>query len=235
VGPLTRSTRDAAALWAVLTDRPIPALQPRAPDRLRLGALDGYFTALLSSEVRAVFDGALGHLRAAGFTVVPRSVDGTETIVETYTNISLAEAAAWHSQTLDTRPDDYQPPVRSRLELGRSISAVAYLRAQEARVVLRRAVDAALVGCDALVLPTLPIVAPLLGSSEVAMDDGTSLPVRAAMLRLTQLFNVTGHPAISLPVPTDGLPVGLQLVGRYDATRELLDVALSCERVLQGR
>jgi len=56
--------------------------------------------------------------------------------------------------------------------------------------------------------------------------------VRAAMLRLTQLFNITGHPAITLPVQTDGLPVGLQLVGRRGATADLLAVAEAVEGVV---
>jgi aspartyl-tRNA(Asn)/glutamyl-tRNA(Gln) amidotransferase subunit A len=66
------------------------------------------------------------------------------------------------------------------------------------------------------------------------MDAGQTLLVRAAMLRLTQLFNMTGHPAISLPIPTAGLPVGLQIVGRRDQTEELLAVAMTCERALAG-
>jgi Asp-tRNA(Asn)/Glu-tRNA(Gln) amidotransferase A subunit family amidase len=110
---------------------------------------------------------------------------------------------------------------------------VNYLRARDMRDLLRQAVDAALDGCDALVLPTLPIVAPLLGATDVTMDSGDKLLVRAAMLRLTQLFNITGHPAISLPIRSAGLPVGLQLVGRTDKTEDLLAVATTCERLLQ--
>jgi aspartyl-tRNA(Asn)/glutamyl-tRNA(Gln) amidotransferase subunit A len=111
---------------------------------------------------------------------------------------------------------------------------VAYLHARNAREILGRAVDTALEGCSALVLPTLPIVAPLLGANEVTMDSGQTLTVRAAMLRLTQLFNITGHPAISLPIPTSGMPVGLQLVGRRDKTEELLAVAMTCEHILNS-
>jgi len=159
-------------------------------------------------------------------------VQGSERIVDTYVNISLPEAAHWHAPTLDARAADYQPPVRERLLKGRTISAVEYLTALDTRVVLHRAVDAALERCDALVLPTLPIVAPKLGVAEATMDNGETLPVRAAMLRLTQLFNVTGHPAISLPIPTAGLPVGLQLVGRRDRTEQLLAVATQVNRVL---
>ncbi len=110
--------------------------------------------------------------------------------------------------------------------------AVDYIGALEARERLRRAVDVALEGCDALVLPTVAIVAPTLGAVEVPMTGGEQVPVRSAMLRLTQLFNITGHPAISLPVPTGGLPVGLQLVGRRDQTESLLAAAHACERAL---
>jgi aspartyl-tRNA(Asn)/glutamyl-tRNA(Gln) amidotransferase subunit A len=232
VGPLARSVEDAANVWAVLADRPIPRLDPPSPRAIPLGALGGYFTALLDGDVRRAFDMALERLRACGMNVVTRAVEGTATIVDAYTNISLSEAAHYHAQTLDSRPDDYQPPVRQRLERGRTIPAVDYLKARETRDTLRGAVDAALEGCDALVLPTLPIVAPVIGAAEVTMDNGETIAVRAAMLRLTQLFNITGNPAISLPIETSGLPVGLQLVGARDESERLLAIAASVERAL---
>jgi aspartyl-tRNA(Asn)/glutamyl-tRNA(Gln) amidotransferase subunit A len=232
VGPITRSVEDAAALWSVLAARPLPRLGALARSPMMLGALAGYFTALLDGDVRRAFDSSLARLRASGIAIESRTVQGSERIVDTYVNISLPEAAQYHAPTLDTRASDYQPAVRERLLKGRTISAVDYLAARDSREVLRRSVDAALERCDALVLPTLPIVAPKLGATEVTMDNGQSLPVRAAMLRLTQLFNITGHPAISLPIPTSGLPVGLQLVGRRDRTEELLAVAAHVARVV---
>jgi Asp-tRNA(Asn)/Glu-tRNA(Gln) amidotransferase A subunit family amidase len=121
--------------------------------------------------------------------------------------------------------------VRERLERGRAITAVSYLRAKDSREQLRAAVDAALEGCDALVLPTLPIVAPPLGALDATMDNGDTIPVRAAMLRLTQLFNITGHPAISLPIASSGLPVGMQLVGHRDRTEDLISISSGCARI----
>jgi aspartyl-tRNA(Asn)/glutamyl-tRNA(Gln) amidotransferase subunit A len=232
VGPITRSVEDAAALWSVLAARPLPRLGALARSPIMLGALAGYFTALLDGDVRRAFDASLGRLRASGMAIESRAVQGSERIVDAYVNISLPEAAHYHEPTLDSRASDYQPAVRERLLKGRTISAVDYLAARDVREALHRAVDAALERCDALVLPTLPIVAPKLGATEVTMDNGQALPVRAAMLRLTQLFNITGHPAISLPIPTSGLPVGLQLVGRRDRTEELLAVAAQVARVV---
>lgn len=233
VGPLARTVQDAAAVWAVLADRRVSRLEVRNPREITLGALGGYFTSFLSSEVRTAYDNALERLRTCGVTIDERTVQGTETIVDTYTSISLPEASRYHAPTLDTHAGDYQPPVRERLERGRTIPAVAYLQALDTREALRRAVDAALEDCDALVLPTLPIVAPVLGAAEVMMDNGETIAVRAAMLRLTQLFNITGNPAISLPVETPGLPVGLQLVGARNATERLLAIAAAVERALR--
>src|SRR5262249_51755882 len=216
---------DAANLWAVLAGRTGSRIEALSANALRLGALDGYFTRLLDADVRSAFDHAITRLRAAGIAIEPRTGSCAEAIVATYVNIPLSEAAHWHASTLDTRAADYQPPVRERLERGRTISAVDYLTARETREALKRSVDAALEGTSALVLPTLPVVAPVLGSTDVTLDNGESLLVRAAMLRLTQLFNITGHPAISLPVPTPGLPVGLQLVAARSKTDQLLAVA----------
>ena len=224
VGPITRSVEDAAAFWAVLAAQPLPRLD-RPRRSITLGVLGGYFTALLDAHVRTAFDGAIERLCASGITTHARSVVGTEKIVEAYVNLSLAEAAHWHAPTLDSRANDYQPPVRERLLKGRTISAVDYLTARATCADLRMAVDAALEGCDALVLPSLAIAAPKHGAVDVLMDNGTAIPVRAAMLRLTQLFNMTGHPAISLPIATTGIPVGLQVVGRLGETPDLLSIA----------
>ncbi len=123
-------------------------------------------------------------------------------VPEIYVNTVLPEAAFWHARYLDSRGDDYSPIVRSRLQSGRDIPAVKYFEAQDNASDLRRQVDAALDGCDALLLPSLPIVAPPIGDADIVIDPsgGATTPVRSAMLRQTQLFNLTGHPAISLPL-----------------------------------
>ena len=109
-----------------------------------------------------------------------------------------------------------------------------YARAQRGRAVLARAVDDALADHDALVLPALAIAAPRLGTSEVYLND-EHVSLRALTLRMTQLFNATGHPAISIPCghTPQGLPCGLQLVGARGRTDHLLDVAEACEQRLE--
>ena len=232
VGPLARTVQEAAFVWAAIADRKPFVVDTASPYSITLGALGDYFTTYLDNDVRSAFDEATTTLQREGMTIAPRTVADTNAIIETYVNIVLTEAAHWHAGTLDSRESGYQPSVRERLESGRAIRGVDYLRALDMRLTLRAAVDHALAGCSALVLPTIPIVAPPIGAADVTFEDGTTLTARAALLRLTQLFNVTGHPAISLPLPVAGLPVGLQLVGRWNDTASLLSVARACERTL---
>jgi aspartyl-tRNA(Asn)/glutamyl-tRNA(Gln) amidotransferase subunit A len=236
VGPLAACVQDAAWIWAILAGRETSLLDPPHPDSLRLRQLVGYFASPAAPEVHGAVEQALQRLRSAGATVTPAEVPLAATLPEAYVNTVLPEAAFWHEHYLDACGERYTPAVRTRLESGRGIPAVKYFAAQETRARLRREVDAALDGCDALLLPTLPILAPPIGENEITIDPSqkTRIAVRSAMLRQTQLFNMTGHPAISLPLETPGLPVGLQLVGRLHDTAGLLAVAAACERILRG-
>jgi aspartyl-tRNA(Asn)/glutamyl-tRNA(Gln) amidotransferase subunit A len=118
--------------------------------------------------------------------------------------------------------------------MGRYILAEDYVRAMRLRIHLRAAVDRALERCDGLLLPALPIPAPPIGATTVNVGE-TDMPVRAAMLSRTQLFNITGHPAVALPAgrAADGLPRGLQVVGQYGRTARLLEVAAALEPIIQ--
>jgi aspartyl-tRNA(Asn)/glutamyl-tRNA(Gln) amidotransferase subunit A len=146
----------------------------------------------------------------------------------------FGDAAAYHATALETMPDRYTPGVRLRLEMARYVLAEDYVRALEGRAVLQREVDAALSSCDALVLPTLAIEAPPIGAATVRIG-GKDEPVRAVMLRLTQVFNLTGHPAISLPCGKSpaGLPLGLQLVAPRMQTDLLCSTAAAVEAMLR--
>ena len=150
-----------------------------------------------------------------------------------YLHIALTEAAAFHAKTLESRPDDYTPTVRVRLEAGRYVLAEDYLRALRGRDVLRTEVSAALDGRDGLLLPSLAVPATPLGAATVRVGS-VDEPVRNVTLRLTQLFNITGHPAITVPCGATGggLPIGAQLVG--SATVSLLQVAAALEALIRG-
>ena len=233
MGPLARCVADARLVLHAL--RPPAPVRPAACDPVtrRLGCPRPFFLDELDPAVRETFDRAMERLRDAGWDLRDTPIRHAEDTPAVCLHLVLAEAAAAHAHGLEHHAGSYSTDVRLRLELGRYVLGEDYVRAQRGRAVLAAAVDAALTGCDALVLPTLALPAPRLGVDAVEID-GRSAPLRPLMLRLTQLFNATGHPAISIPcgLTSGGLPCGLQLVGLRNRTDHLLDVAEACEAVL---
>ena len=234
VGPMARTVADTRLLFAAMMGR--PAAEPRPPrGALRFGVPETYFCDRLEPAVRQALSRARASLRAAGHEVETVTIDRAAWTPDVYLHIVLPEASWYHAQMIEAYPGHYSPGVRLRLEMGRYVLAEDYVRALHLRERLRSEVDRAIDRVDALLLPTVPIPAPPLGAASIEVD-GTTLPVRAVMLKLTQLFNMTGHPAIALPAgaTADGWPVSLQLVGHRDRTEHLLDVASAVEREIAG-
>jgi aspartyl-tRNA(Asn)/glutamyl-tRNA(Gln) amidotransferase subunit A len=235
VGPLTRSVDDAELMFH--------ALRGEAPgdlhdDReslfgIKLASLDGYFMERLSSDVEDVVQAAYALLRDGGVKWSSASLPHAKDIAPVYLHLVLADAAAYHATSLAERPHAYTPNVRIRLEMGRHVLGEDYARALRGREIITREVERALAGVDALVLPALSVEAPPIGAATVTVQGGEE-PVRNAMLRCTAPFNLSGHPAISLPCGSTaaGLPVGLQIIGHAGRTPDLLRVARAVERTV---
>ena len=231
VGPICRSVADAALVYGALKGATQgQRITPSMARGLRIGVLRGYFTALLDPQVATAFDAGCQRLRAAGVELEDVEVPHAGDIAAVYLHIVLVEAAALHARTLESRGADYTAPVRLRLEMGRYILGEDYVRALRGRDVLRGEVDTLLAGRAGLLLPSVAVPATKLGVTAVRIG-GSDEPVRNITLRLTQLFNVTGHPAITMPCGTtvEGLPVGAQLVGHGLQTSALLQLATSLE------
>jgi aspartyl-tRNA(Asn)/glutamyl-tRNA(Gln) amidotransferase subunit A len=233
VGPMARTVADVAVMFQAMSGGAPQAAASSGP--YVFGIPENYFCDRLDPAVRAALTRTRTALAAAGHTVRTVAVENAARTPEVYLHIVLPEASWYHTELLAAHADRYSPGVRLRLEMGRYVLAEDYVRARHLQAVLRRAVENALQGCDALLLPAQPIPAPLLGATTVDLD-GTPEPVRATMLRLTQLFNMTGHPAVALPAGStpEGWPVGVQLVGRHGRTGQLLALAAEVERYSTG-
>jgi aspartyl-tRNA(Asn)/glutamyl-tRNA(Gln) amidotransferase subunit A len=117
------------------------------------------------------------------------------------------------------------------MHLGLAVPATVYLKAQRIRAALRRDLERALEGVDVLATPTAAIPAPKLdaGAGEIGAPTG---PLRGTLRRLTQPLNVTGSPAVTVPCgfSRDGLPIGLQLIGRPFEEARVLNLAYAYEQ-----
>jgi aspartyl-tRNA(Asn)/glutamyl-tRNA(Gln) amidotransferase subunit A len=234
VGPLARSVDDAELLYRAMAGKPLSAgNSPSETSGLRLAALEGYFAERLSPEVEGVIRRVYERLARAGANISSTTLPHASDIAPVYLHLVLADAAAYHAASLQQRPHAYTDNVRIRLEMGRHVLAEDYVRALRGRAVITSEVERALENADALILPALSIEAPPIGAATVAVNGGNE-PVRNAMLRCTQPFNVSGHPAISIPCGFTAarLPVGLQIVGRHGQTTGLLRVARAIEHTL---
>jgi aspartyl-tRNA(Asn)/glutamyl-tRNA(Gln) amidotransferase subunit A len=236
VGPLAKTVADAWILYNAI--QPAAARAKAAPTAsavkgLRLGIPAGYLFDRLDADVERGVLGAIEKLRKKGAVVTEVPLPHAHDIAAVYLHLVLGDAAEYHARTLLSRPDDYTPNVRLRLEMARYVLAEDYIRALRGKSVITGEVDRALSGVDALVLPALAVPAPPIGAATMPVKGGPE-PVRALMLRCTQPFNLSGHPAISLPCGTTpaGLPIGLQLVGHKGGTPALVQAALGIEGTL---
>lgn len=236
VGPLASCVTDAWIQYNAMLPRArqTAAMPVAAPLKgLRLGLPAGYLFDRLDADVEHAVKSTIDALRTAGAILTDVAIPHATDMAAIYLHLVFGDAAEYHARTLLSRPQDYTPNVRLRLEMARYVLAEDYVRALRGKTVIAYEVDRALDGVDALVLPALAIPAPPIGAVTMPVKGGPEA-VRSLMLRCTQPFNLSGHPAISLPCGTahGRLPIGLQLAGHKGQTPKLVSVALAVERAI---
>ena len=236
VGPLAACVADAWMLYNAMREPSarVSTLPETASIKgLRFGMPAGYLFDRLDSDVEQTIQKTIELLRREGATVSEVTLPHAGDIATVYLHLVLADAAEYHARTLESQPQDYTPNVRLRLQMARYVLAEDYIRALRGKVIIAAEVDRALQGVDALICPSLAIPAPPIGATTMPVKGGNEA-VRTLMLRCTQPFNVSGHPAISLPCGQTParLPIGVQLVGHKGRTAALVQAALAVEKIL---
>ncbi len=241
VGPLARTVQDAALLLDPILVR--AKHEPRLgsackssskTQKFKLGLPREFFLDLISADVLDIFHAGLHSLCSLGARIEDVSIPLLEETEDAGNQIAWPEATQYHKQAgwFPARAAEYGEDVRSRLEMGTRVSAVAYLEALELRDKFIQQVHLAMAdaGVDALVGPTTPITAPLINEETTRINE-KDYPTRALLLRLNRPANLAGVPAISLPCgfTPAGLPVGLQLIGAVADEHLLLRIACAFE------
>lgn len=217
---------------------------------LRVGVPKEYFGEGLAGEVRSAVEKAIAQFEELGAQVVEVSLPHTEYALATYYLIAPAEASSnlarydgvrygyraegardTVSMFMHTRGEGFGPEVKRRIMLGTyALSAgyydAYYKKAQAVRTLIRRDFEQAFAQCDIIVSPTTPTTA--FGIGEKTQD-----PMEMYLSDIyTVTVNLAGLPGISVPCGLDsnGMPIGLQLIGRHFAEGQLLQAAYAYEQ-----
>jgi aspartyl-tRNA(Asn)/glutamyl-tRNA(Gln) amidotransferase subunit A len=233
IGPIGVSVACCALTDAVMAGAPptVPAAIP--VEALRLGIPQTYVLDELEPAVAGAFERAISALSRAGARIVELSLKplGEYGTINAKGGFSPSEAYAWHEPLLKRRGQEYDPRVRVRIERGREMTAVEYVRLIEQRADLIARVDRESADVDALIMPTLPLVAPPIAAFA---KDEDFWRLNGRILRNTAPVNFLDRCAITIPIarPGEG-PVGLTAVGRHGEDRQLLALSLGVEALVE--
>ncbi len=242
VGPIARSTTDIALMLKAIAGR-----DPRDPTtasvsvpdwprqlrsrnhQFRIGRPREYFFDHLSPDVASGLEDAIRAFERAGAHVPEVRLPDLQQAAERCTAFAYAEATMVHRRMgfFPAREEQYGDDVLRRLKEGAEVRAVDYAAAAEAKRVVQAEFDAALANVDAILTPTVPLGATVIGQKTVVIGSREEA-VRSAFIRLNRPANIVGLPSITVPCgfTSEGLPIGLQLIGRAFGEAQLLQIAL---------
>lgn len=232
---VTRSVRDAVTVHQVLAARAV-VLAGKPLSSCRLAVARTHMQDGLDNTVASAFEHSLRVLRQAGAQIEEIELDEINELaaINATGGLSSVESYAWHRQLIAAREAEYDPRVALRILRGAHMRAFEYIELLAARSQWITRMEARLLGFDAVLSPTVPIVAPPISS--VLLDDTEFFRVNTVLLRNTALVNMLDGCGISLPCHTpDQLPVGLMLWHAAMHDDAVLDVALQVEAVLRLR
>jgi aspartyl-tRNA(Asn)/glutamyl-tRNA(Gln) amidotransferase subunit A len=243
VGVIARHVEDLALTLGVLAGAdardpaastlPVPDYVARLDDPvqgLKIG-LDETVVAEAHPQVQRMVEDVLAVLTRLGLQRASCRFPDWQTLDHLVQLVQLPDASAAHTAFLRTRPGDYSPQVRSRVEIGHFIGAVDHLTALRARgTYVKRTLDQTFKGLDVLILPILADPLPTLAELDVAANPNL-LTAMGRVVKFTRPINYLGLPTLALPVPRKGgLPNGIQLIGRPFAEAQLLAIGQAYQR-----
>ena len=232
---MTTCVADALAIDAIIADAPLAIDGAATPRSLRLAVPRTVMLDGLDRDVSDAFEHALRLLSAAGATLVDLPLAEFSEREQMRMAGGFAPAQAWavHRALLATSRERYDPRVASRIERGQAMSAADYLDLLDQRADWIARVEARLEGFDALICPTVPMVAPEM--QPLIDDDARFFKTNALLLRNTSLINLLDGCSFSLPCQRAGqLPVGLMLSSTRGRDAPLARAALAVEAILEG-
>jgi aspartyl-tRNA(Asn)/glutamyl-tRNA(Gln) amidotransferase subunit A len=222
LGPIANHVEDARLLFEVVAGRvcaPVANSRPLRVGWITTGSF-GPVDAELDRQVYQAAQQLFGEALQDIAELEPLAAGMKDTLLV----LQRAEAFDVHAERMQDAPHKFEQEVRERLELSREVRGWQYIRAKASQARLKGAMARLFERYDFLVSPSVPITATAVDMREVRVGE-QDIDVRAALLSHTSAWNLTGLPAISLPVGLlRGMPVGLQVIGAAGEDDRLLRV-----------
>jgi aspartyl-tRNA(Asn)/glutamyl-tRNA(Gln) amidotransferase subunit A len=244
VGPLARTAEDCALLLGLMAGAdphdPTAAAEP-VPDYvaatresikgLTIGVPSAFYVDDLDPDVERILDETISVLKREGANIVQVELPDQRQLTAAAQLVVAVEAAAFHKRWLIERPQDYGPQVLMRLQNGLAIPGVSYLEAMRWRGPALAAYLAAVSGTDAVIVPGAPVPAPTLAESDVGNGPDAEAVIQR-LTRFTRPVNYLGLPSLAIPsgFTKNGLPVGMQVIGRSFDETMLLRIGAAFQR-----
>jgi len=233
VGPIAASVADCSLVDAVLAGEE-PAVAPALPiASVRLGVVRDYLVDGLDQVVGRAWERALSCLTAAGARARDMRLPLLHDIARAnaHGGIAAAEAFHWHRERLARQATQYDPRVAARLQRGATLGSADYAALKQERARIIAAAQECFDPFDALVAPTVSMIAPPIGPLE--QDDELYLRTNYAILRNPSVVNFLDGCALSVPCHRHGeAPVGLMLFGLAGQDHRVLQAGLAVEAAL---
>ena len=229
VGPMARTVEDCAVMFNAIAGHDprdtgtanVPVVDytsdlGRGVRGLRVGVIPDYFFHHLQAPVHEAVTAALDTLTGLGATLIEVTAEHIHGNISAQLTVESCEPSTYHQRWLRERPEDYGEDVRLLLELGELHLATHYIQAQRYRSVLRAEFMDAFKSVDVFVCPTLPFTATRIGETLVEIETGLEEDMLAAIMQFTGVPSLTGLPSLAVPCgfDPDGLPIGMQVIGR---------------------
>lgn len=231
IGPIGRTVRDCALIDSVMSGDVHPVSSGRPLDRVRFAIPETMVCDGLSPEVADAFTRACKALEGRGARLANVKMPEIAEAPALNSEFSPTEAYALHRELLSSRESDFDPRVGKRIILiGGNVAAYQYLDMVDRRALLIEKFCRSMLGFDAFLMPTLPFTAPTIGSVE---KDDDYLRINAQIVRNTCVVNQIDGCGITLPVASNGAPIGITIAGLQYSDRNVLAIAISAEEILK--
>ena len=214
VGPLTRTVEDAAVVLGVIAQSDFTKDLGKPIKGLRIGRPKQVFYEGCDAEIAAAMEASLEAFRRLGATVIDVELPDFSKLSALAATLHAAEANPFHDAWFRSRPHDYSPQVRERLEKGRPVLARDYLLATQARQpAIDQFCDTVFSKVDVLHGPVVSFQTPTIAETDISTGDAAT-EMLGRFVRLTRPISYLGLPVVcaNAGFTKAGMPIGLQLI-----------------------